>query len=186
MDFSLDVLLALLVMSYLVPVGVVVTHRCQNPTQSISQVWCHPTNTMKTWVCGSMGVMGAAALLYEGLRARRTGEWVSFAWMAGLVAGIGELLCFPVTNQWHYVGASLACGSILGWMAWYAWRECKRQSVVTWAQVLLQAVLLAGLVRELSRGVEGDLLVWEALYLANFAAAFLGRHGSRKTECSVV
>ena len=130
-----------------------------------------------------MGVMGAAALLYEGLRARRTREWVSFLWMVGVVAGIAELLCFPVTNPWHYVGASLACGSILGWMAWQAWLVSR---IGIWIQVVLQAGLLVVLARELSRGAEGDLLVWVALYLANFAVAFLGRHGSRKTECNIV
>ena len=171
---TLHILLAILVVSYLVPIGIVGTHAWQNPTQfaSISHVWCHPTN--QSWVCGSMGVMGAAALLYEGVRARRTGEWVSFLWMAGVVAGIGELLCFPVTHTWHYVGAFLACGSILGWMAWQAWQAARS---VAWIQVVLQAGLLAGLARELSRGGEGDLLVWEALYLANFAVAFWLRHG---------
>jgi hypothetical protein len=68
--------------------------------------------------------------------------------MVGVVAGIGELMCFPVTSAWHYVGAFLACGNILGWMAWQAARS------VAW--MALQAGLLAGLARELSRGGRGE------------------------------
>jgi hypothetical protein len=177
----LHMLLAILVISYLVPIGIVGTHAWQNPTQSISHVWCHPMN--KSWVCGSMGVMGVAALLYEGLRARRTREWVSFLWMVGVVAGIAELLCFPVTHLWHYGGAFLACGSILGWMAWQAWLVSR---IGIWIQVVLQAGLLAGLARELSRGGKGDMLVWEALYLANFAVAFLWRHEFRRYTSSTI
>lgn len=158
-----DILLSLMVLSYLIPILYIYIIYSNN--KSVSGVIANENCNIVILI--SMLVMGFFTILYEIDRDKNS--TISFICIALLLIGIYGVICIDEYNNVHYVFACLVFLSILYFMVYHCYlNTCSDLNLLLCIQVILLLITIINMHK--------DFFYIEVLFILNFALFYFYLH----------
>jgi hypothetical protein len=174
MNSDSNVLLAVMIASYAIPIGVVWCNYRMNESTSISQIICRNQST----VLASMAVMAAATCMYEHQRVKHAPPAnvhlhnYGFACIVLLLFCIFSLVSIDEKHIAHHVFAVLGFGAIIGFTCVHA---VLLQTPMCAAVFAIQFASCAHITHSYSGG-GGDIFWGEVAFIGAFALFYFYLH----------